>query len=523
VGQIFNKSVFPISLILVITGMLLSLWPGVFVVSLNPRLVLDIFLPLLVYQISVYSSWKDFKKNIRPILLLSVGHVVFITIIIAVAVHFLIPEFGWPLAFIVGAVLAPPDTVAIVSIAEKIRMPNRIITILEGEGLLNDATALTLFRFALAALLTHQFSPLDAFFTFLLIIIGETLYGLALGFAVAELRLRIINPMLHIMASLITPFLAFLPAVWLGGSGIIATVVVGFVISHTYSARFNSEFRLLSHALWPAIAFALQGILFLLVGLNFKTIFNSILPLSLEKLFLHSIIIILIIILGRFFWIYTVVFFLPRYVFPGISKKEPHVPWQFPLVLSWAGMRGGISLAAALAVPILPGSITGVNPRSLLIFLVFIVIAATFLLQGLTLPLLLKKINIKKYNVPENFDEHVAELAARKIMTQAVLEWLFSYQNTILNNKKLFYHVKLQVKKYEHQFSHLQEQINHHNVDILLHDDTAEEKELLIYSQIISIEKKEIIQLYHSEKITFKIREKLLTELDHRSNQLTQI
>ena len=229
VGQTFNNSPVPISLLLVITGMLLSLLPTTPDITLDPNIVLNIFLPLLIYQISAFASWRDVKKNLRPIMLLSIGHVIFITILVAVVIHMLIPQFGWPLAFVLGAVISPPDDVAIVSIADKIRMPQRLITILEGEGMFNDATALILFRFALAAVVTHQFSAVRAVSAFFLVIIGETLYGLALGFIIGEIRLRIRNTTLHMMASLLVPFIAYIPAVMLGGCGVLATAVTGFV------------------------------------------------------------------------------------------------------------------------------------------------------------------------------------------------------------------------------------------------------------------------------------------------------
>jgi NhaP-type Na+/H+ or K+/H+ antiporter len=254
-GQIFNKSTIPLSLILVIVGMILCMIPNFPLITLNPDVVLNIFLPVLIYQISTASSWKDLKKNRWPIASLSFGHVIFITILVAVTIHTLIPELGWPLAFVLGSVISPPDDVAIVTIADKIRMPTRIVTLLEGEGMLNDATALIIFRFSLAAVVTHQFYPLQALTTFVIVIIGETLYGLALGYAIGKLRLRIKNPVLHIMASILTPFLAYLPPEQLGGSGIIATVAVGSVIGHVYSVRFTPEFRLISKAVWPTLAF----------------------------------------------------------------------------------------------------------------------------------------------------------------------------------------------------------------------------------------------------------------------------
>jgi len=525
IGQIFSKSPIPISLILVITGMLLSLWPSFPIVNLNPTLVLNVFLPLLVYQISAYASWKDLKKNMRPIGLLSVGHVLFITVLIAWVIHFYIPQLGWPLAFVLGAVLSPPDSVAIVTIAEKIRMPTRVVSILEGEGLLNDATALILFRFALVAMVTHEFSAMQAVSNFFMIIIGETLYGLILGYVIAELRLRIRNSMLNILASILTPFLAYLPAEHLGGSGVLATVVTGFMIGHVYGMRFTPEFRLVSRAVWPAISFGIQGILFLLVGLDFHAILSGISSISLNSLILYSAAVILTVILGRFIWVYIFLIFLPRFLFPSILKKDPYPPWQFPFIISWSGMRGGISLAAALAVPFLPGTVEGANPRDLLIFLVFCAITATFVIQGLTLPWLLKKLGINKYGQSEKYTEHLSEISAKMAMTKAVLRWLAEYKDQIKDNQKLLDETKLHIRQYRMIKLQLKEKLQSHHEN-LIHDEKTEKAEILeetfILSQLIEVERAELLQLWKKEKINLAVRDKLLTRLDHRSNHLVE-
>lgn len=242
---IFKKVPIPMPLILVMAGMLLSFLPVLPEVNLKPEIVLDVFLPLLVYVTTAESSWRDVKTNIRPILLLSNGHVLFITALIAVTVHAFIPELGWPMAFVLGAVISPPDDVAIVAIAEKINLPSRIVTILKGEGLLNDAVALILFRFSLVAVITHQFSAIEAISSFFIIVIGETAYGLFLGYVIGEIRLKIKDPMLQVLISIITPFLAYLPTERLGGCGVLATAVTGFVISYRYLERLPRRLELL--------------------------------------------------------------------------------------------------------------------------------------------------------------------------------------------------------------------------------------------------------------------------------------
>ncbi len=265
VGVFFSQSAVPTALILVIVGMLVSIIPHFPEVTINPTIILNIFLPLLLYVTSAESSWRDVRLNLRPIVSLSIGHVLFITGIVAITVHALIPQLGWPLAFVLGAVISPPDDVAIIPIAEKIQMPRQVLTVLKGEALLNDATALTVFRFALAALVTHQFSVMHAVTGFCAVIVGETLYGLFVGHVLGQLRLRIKDPLLQVLTSLMTPFIAYLPAEHLGGSGVLATVVTGLVIGHVYLERFAPDVRLVSRSVWATLGFALQSLLFLLV------------------------------------------------------------------------------------------------------------------------------------------------------------------------------------------------------------------------------------------------------------------
>lgn len=519
VGQVFKKSPVPISLLLVVTGMLLSLIPEFPHVSLNPDIVLNIFLPLLIYQISAFSSWKDVKKNLRPITLLSVGHVIFITFLVAIVIHALIPQLGWPMAFILGAVVSPPDDVAVVSIAEKIHIPERVVTILEGEGMLNDATALILFRFGLAALIANQYSVENGILSFFMIVIGETFYGLLVGYIIGEIRLKIQNPMLHVLTSVLTPFLAYLPPEKLGGSGILATVITGFLIGNYYALKFAPEFRLVSRTIWPALAFAIESLLFLWVGLDLRFIIDRISSISLSSIFLYSISIILTVIIGRFIWVFPAAY-LPRFLFPSIRKKDPYPPWQFVFIVAWAGMRGAISLAAVLAVPVLPFFVDGINPKDLLIFLVFSVIAATLLLQGLTLPWIIKLTGARKFGQKETYDEHVSELNARIKMIKAVLQWLKEYKEEIQDNSKLLDETKLRIREYRMLKNQLQNTLKNHDGNIE-HDGKQErEQEIFLLTQIIEVERTKLLELWHNDKINLRVRNKLLEQLDHRTKHL---
>ena len=519
-GQLFLTSSIPIALIILTAGLFTSFFPFP-PVSLNPRLVLDIFLPLLIYESSAFSSWRDIKKNMWPIALLSIGHVIFITVLVAVCVHALIPGLGWPLSFILGAAISPPDDVAIFSISKNIRLPERVFAILEGEALFNDATALIFFRFSLAALMAYEFSAFQVGTDFIMILIGETVYGFLLGNLLGQLRKKLSNPIIHTMASLLTPFIAYLPVVKLGGSGVIATAIVGFIIGNQYAVHFTPEFRLISRGIWPTIAFALQGILFFLVGLNIKSFIHGIISLPLFVIGCYVSLVIVLVIIGRFIWNFLIVNLLQRLIFLFLNKRGVYPPWQDLFLISWAGMRGSISLAIVLSVPFLPVMQNGVNPRDLIIFLVCSVVIATLVLQGLTLPWIIKKIGVHKQGQQEKYNEHLAELSARIKMTKSALRWLIAYKIEIKNESEILDETKVYIKQYKILLNQLKERLSSHDSNILTHnEDTETSKGTYILLQIIEVERKELLKLWQAEKINLITRNKLMAKLDHQIQNL---
>lgn len=519
-GQLFRKSIIPIPLILVLAGMLLSYVPYFPKVTLDPQLVLDVFLPLLVYEITAFSSWREIKREFRPISLLSIGHVVFITLLVAMFMRILIPGLSWPLAILLGAVVSPPDDVAIISIAEKIRLPRRVLIILEGEGVFNDAAALIIFRFALAAIFTANYSIINASLGFIAVIIGETLYGLVLGNVMGMLRSKIDNPMLHIIASILTPFFAYLPPVSLGGCGVLATAITGFIIGNFYALRFTPLFRTISRSLWPGLAFALEGLIFLLMGLDLRDIIFRMSSVPLSKLFIYALSITLLVIIGRFIWVFGFNILLPRALFPHIRKKDPYPPWQIPFLISWAGVRGGISLAAALSVPFLP-PISGINPRDLIIFLVFCVIFVTLILQGLSLPWVIKKLGLDKVGRHEKYSEHIAELKARVQMTKAALRWLNEYKEQLTEHKTVTSEIRLQILQYKNLLKELENRLKDHSETPHHHSEKKEiRNETCLIAQIIEVEREELIKLWQEDKISLALRNKLIDRLDHQFQHL---
>ncbi len=519
IGLLFGKSSAPLSLLLVIVGMALSFLPNFPRVELQPQLVLNFFLPLLVYEASAQTSWREIKKNLRPIALLSVGHVLFITILVAVVLHAIIPSLSWPLCFVVGAVISPPDDVAIIALAEKIYLPRRIITILSAEGLFNDATALVVFRFALVAVITEHFSLPTALDEFVLIVVGETLYGIALGFIIGEIRLRLKDPKLQILISVLTPFLAYTLAVMLGGSGVLATAVTGILLGQRYMHRFAPQIRLLGTSVWSVLVFLLQSILFLLIGLELRFVIERISSMSISALALYSLVVIAVVIIGRFIWVFPAAY-VPRFLFPSILKKDPYPPWQYLFIISWSGMRGGISLAAALAVPLLPPVDGIASPKDLLVFLVFSVIFMTLLLQGLALPWVVNLLGVHREKQQERHREHMSEISARLLMTKAVLRWLLKYRNQIKDNPPVYAEINTYVKQYQILRIKLLKALEKHDESKEHDEEKGVENITLTSTEIIKIERKILEELWREKKITQSVRNKLLLQLDSRSTYI---
>lgn len=518
VGALFHRYLVPTALLLVIIGMALSFFPSFPHIELYPKLILDVFLPLMVYQISLTCSWQDIKDNLRPIALLSIGHVLVITALVAVVLHSLIPAIGWPLCILIGSIVSPPDDVAIVSIAERIRIPRRILTILKGEGMLNDATALTLFRFALVALATHEFSVGKAIVSFIMILLGETLYGIVLGHLLGTLRTKIHLPILQVMTSLLTPFLAYLPAERLGGCGILATVVTGLVIGEKYFHRFQPDVRLLAQSVWSTLMFSMEGFLFLSIGLEMRFILERISIFSFSHLVLYGVSVILTVIVGRVICVFLGAYFT-RWLFPRIRKKEANPSPRHVFFIAWAGMRGGISLAAALAVPAIFLGNSPLNYRDLLVYIVFCTIIATLLFQGLALPWVFNRLGLRREGKKEQIVDHHHLLLARQSMVNSVLKWLHQFKKEAKDNTLLCEEIKLRMNEYQYLNNNLNKLLTSEDLCSYL-SEPHETKKSLLHNQIVEIEKNTLIQLWQAKKINHAVKNTLLMQLDYRAKQM---
>jgi len=397
----------PYPIALVIGGLCISLVPGLPLVRINPDLVFLLFLPPLLYAAGWFTSWHDFKANLRPIFLLAVGLVLFTTLVVGVVLHWLIPAIPLAVAFAFGAIVSPPDAVAATSIAEQIRLPKRVVTVLEGESLVNDATGLVALRFALAAAASGSFSATDAAMEFAWVVSG----GLGMGLVVALLFERVFrlikDDSLLITVSLLVPYIAYLPAERLHVSGVLAAVTAGVYGGWKGPELLSANTRLNAAAVWSILVFLLNCILFILIGLELREIVGDLGHYSTGQLLAYGVVVSGVVILVRPVWVFPATW-LPRLLSERLRQRDPIPPWRHVLVVAWSGMRGVVSLAAALALPMTFGDGRPLPQRSLVIFLTFCVILSTLVFQGLSLPLLVRWLGVKQR--PEDKHERNARL-----------------------------------------------------------------------------------------------------------------
>jgi Na+/H+ antiporter len=328
----------PPAILLVITGVVLALVPGLPAVRLAPDFVLLFILPPVIYASAVAMSWREFRFSLRPISQLAVGCVLFTTLVIAAVSHWLL-HFSWPVGFVLGAIVSPPDAVAPLSIARRMQLPRRLLVILEGEGLANDASALILYRFAVAAVSIGVGSLSHAAGQFAVIIGGEILWGVAVGWLMLRLRRWVREPRIEVMLSVLTPFLAYWPPQHMGGSGVLATVTAGLYISWNGLRLISAATRLQGVFFWDFLMYLTEGFVFLITGLQARTLIAGIRGDSLTDLGVSAAVVCAVVIVARFVWMFPATY-LPRWLVPSIARDDPAPPWQWPFALAFTGVRG---------------------------------------------------------------------------------------------------------------------------------------------------------------------------------------
>lgn len=411
----------PGSVVLVLVGAGLAFVPGLPAVEIEPDIVLLLFLPPVLYSAGVGMSWRGFRENLRPILLLAVGCVLFTAAAVAAVGHWLL-GLPWAVAMILGAVVSPPDAVAPMAIARRLGLPERVQTILEGEGLVNDATALILFSFSVAAVLAGGVAWGAAVASFVIIVAGEIAWGMAMGWVTLRLRRWLDEPQTEIIISLLGPYAAFWLPHALGGSGVIAAVAMGLYISWHGPRFISPATRLQGFFVWGLVNRMIEGMLFLLTGLQARAIVEAMGNTGWQSFAIAAGLVSVTVIVVRFIWVFPAAW-LPRLLSQRIREHEPEPPWQSVFFIGFTGIRGVVSLAAALSIPMTANG-APFPGRGLVLFVSFAVIIVTLVGQGSMLGWLIRKLGLDGLGRKEAARAKDEELGARIEGVRATLAHL---------------------------------------------------------------------------------------------------
>ncbi len=400
----------PYAVLLILVGMVIAFLPFKPHIALEPDVALAFFLPPLLMGSAYRTDWRAFRSNIRPILLLAVGAVLFSAFAVAWVARLMLPELPWAAAIALGAIVAPPDAVAASAVLTRLNLPRRLVTVLEGESLLNDGSALVLYRLAVAAALLGASLPVwQAAGSFVLVGAGGVVVGWAVARAALALIPRLKDTLLEIAMSFLVCFGSFLAAEAFHLSGVLAVVTAGIIFGQAQYAVFSPQTRIEARTVWVFLEFILTSLIFILIGLSLNDTMDRLADRGWLELTGLALAISVTLIVARFIWVFPATY-LPRLI-PAVRREDPSPPWQQVVIISWAGMRGVVSLAAALALP------AGFPERDIIVFLAFMAILATLVVQGTTLEWLILKLKVQQKRHPGGLDP--AEAHARHVVAQA--------------------------------------------------------------------------------------------------------
>ncbi len=457
---IVNKRKLPFPVILVFAGLIIGFVPQLPNLALDPEVVFVIMLPPLLFDAASKTSWLEFKTSIRPISALAITLVFFTTVAVAVTAYYLIPGFTWPLAFVLGAIVSPPDAVAAGGIIKGLGLNKKVITILEGESLVNDASALIAYRYAVLAVTTGTFVFWQAGLQFLLVSVVGILIGIITGFLFVWAHKKIENnPLVETSLTLLAPFVSYLAAEHFHMSGVLAVVTTGLLIARKSPEIFASQARMRIRVVWDTIIFLLNGFVFILIGLQLPSIIKDLGRYPFSTILGYGLIISLVTILVRIIWVFGGAYWLnishqnKKDKTGNNDSADPQNTWKNVMVVAWTGTRGVISLAAALALPLVLNDGTAFPKRSSIIFFAFVVIFVTLVVQGLSLPLLIRWLKIKP---DDNTDEEEKEL--QLYLASSTLHFI-EKEFPVQGDNKLQQQLK---NKYEQQIRKLNKEIQLH-------------------------------------------------------------
>ena len=430
----------PYPVLLLLGGLVVGLIPGIPPLELDPEIVFLVVLPPLLYVSAFLTPIRDFRSNLKNISLLAVGLVAVSAAVVAAIAMALVPGMTWPLAAALGAIVAPPDAVAATAIAQRLAVPRRVISILEGESLLNDATALTIYRAAIAAAVAAAaVSVVGSLASFVFVALGGILIGLVVGWIALWIRSHLNDTPVEITVSLLTPYAAYLPAEAFGVSGVLAAVTAGLFLGRRSSRIMGSEARLAGRAVWESLVFLLTGVVFLAIGFQISSLARQMERAAVFELAAIGVLVSLALVVVRAIWIFAMS------LRELLSKQQRAARLRESIVLSWAGMRGVVSLAAALAIPVsLPGNAQAA--RDAIIIITFTVILVTLVGQGLTLPLVIKGVGLGS-----DADEGHEESHARQELIEEALARIDELEEKWPDHKPLIDQLRT---SYQHRAEH---------------------------------------------------------------------
>lgn len=460
-SAIANKVKFPFPILLVIAGVAVGLVPGFPLLALDPEMVFLLFLPPLLYDAASQTSWHDFWAEILPISTLAITLVFFTTIAVALTAHHFIPGFNWPLSFALGAIVSPPDAVAAIGITKGLKLNKRVVTILEGESLVNDASALIAYRFAIVAITTGSFVLWQASLQFLLLVCGGILSGIAVGYIFVSTHKKIThNSITSTSLTLLTPFISYLLAEQLHSSGVLAVVSTGLFISWRSPEVFSYQTRMRSKSVWDTLIFILNGFIFLLIGQQLPAVLKELETYTFTALLFYGLIVSIVVITVRIMWVFASAYSQNVLWHKLKAPSQKHIldersnTWKNVLIVAWTGTRGIVSLATALALPLTLADARPFPQRSLILFLTFVVIFVTLVIQGLSIPLLIRVLRVKPASRPREEEQEL-----QMFIAQSITDFIENDFPTSLDNK-----LKDQIKaRYEFTISELHKEIESDN------------------------------------------------------------
>jgi monovalent cation/hydrogen antiporter len=498
----------PYPIVLVVGGAFLGFVPGLPEVKLDPEVVLLVFLPPLLYSEAIFANFGDFRANLRALTLSAVGLVLATMCAVAWAAHALIPGLPWVAAFVLGAIVSPTDPLAASTIMRRLDAPRRLVSAIEGEGLFNDATALVAYRVAVAAVVSGSFSLADAGLRFVLGAAGGVAIGIAVGWVVAEIRKRTTDAQVSITISLLTGYAAYLPAEAIGASGVLATVTAGIYMGTRGPQILPARTRLQGYFVWDILDFTINAILFVLIGLQLRAVVDGLSGQSASTLGGYALAVTGAVVGTRLVWLFTVPYLI-RAIDRRPAQRARRVGARERLVVAWSGMRGAVSLAVALALPLTTSAGGGFPKRDLIVFLTFSVIFFTLVVQGLSLPALIRRLGVSDGGA--DADE---EVRARLVATKAALEQLDTLAGEEWTRDET---VERMRGLYEYRKRRLAARAGK------IEDDGYEDRSLA-YQQMVQLvlgaQREALLRMRSDGKLSNKVMNRILRELDLEESRL---